>query len=126
MILKKGQEKQLSKNLSQREVDCRCSEDSCTQTIIHDSVVDSFENLRISCGNKPLRITSAFRCQMHNKKIGGSDESMHKIGCALDVEICEDMPISEMAYRAKEFFETVIEYPKKQFIHCHNNIYKRG
>src|SRR5690606_9510833 len=43
-----------------------------------------FEDIRRVCGNKPIRINSAYRSPAHNKKIGGARNSQHLHGRALD------------------------------------------
>jgi len=44
-----------------------------------------FEDIRRVCGNKPIRINSAYRSPAHNKKIGGARNSQHLHGRALDL-----------------------------------------
>ena len=36
--------------------------------------------------NVPIKITSAYRCPAHNKKVGGSPQSKHKLGAAADLQ----------------------------------------
>ena len=36
--------------------------------------------------NVPIKITSAYRCEEHNKNVGGSTYSQHKLGSAADLQ----------------------------------------
>ena len=36
--------------------------------------------------NVPIKITSAYRCEQHNKNVGGSTHSQHKLGSAADLQ----------------------------------------
>ena len=71
----------------------------------------------------PLQINSGYRCQSHNisKGVGGSEKSKHTMGSAIDISY-EDLTVSEtlkLIKEAKKHFAVVINYPPKQFIHCH-------
>ena len=46
--------------------------------------VDVLEQLRIAIGDKPIRITSGFRCPQLNKLLKSSDTSQHLLGRAAD------------------------------------------
>lgn len=119
LILKKGLNTKLSDNLHQSEIDCKCEFDRCYYTLFDIRLIKAFELLRTSCGNRALNITSAYRCQTHNKKVLGIKNSYHTIGSALDLVPPKNMPIDEFAYRAATFFTKVIVYRDKNFIHCH-------
>ena len=124
IILKKGKYKQLSENLNQREVDCRCIREDCTFTIMSKSLIIAFQELRASCGNRALRINSGFRCQKHNEQIGGAIDSRHKMGHAIDISRVNQMDIEEFGYRARNIFDLVIVYKDLNFIHCHQEPFK--
>jgi hypothetical protein len=70
----------VSKYLSLSEVACKCG---CGQ-IPQKVMLDKFDQIREAYG-KPIHITSGFRCEKHNKKIGGSKNSNHVKGLAIDV-----------------------------------------
>lgn len=38
---------------------------------------------------RPMRITSAYRCEAHNEAVGGSKTSYHRLGRAIDIECTE-------------------------------------
>lgn len=44
-----------------------------------------FEEIRASLGGKPIRINSAYRHEAYNRKVGGSKNSQHVQGRALDL-----------------------------------------
>ena len=75
----------LSKNLNSKETACKCG---CgfgdTFGLIDPQLVIGFQVLRDTLGT-PLHINSGARCFKHNNKIGGSQNSQHLIGKALDV-----------------------------------------
>jgi len=45
--------------------------------------------------NKPVTITSACRCETHNRNVGGSENSKHKLGIAANIQV-KDIPPSEV------------------------------
>ena len=74
---------QLSKNLTRREIACKCG---CGFDIVDNKLVDTFQSLRDYI-SKPIYITSGCRCPEHNKKVGGEKNSAHIEGMALDMYI---------------------------------------
>ena len=124
-LLKKGKYKQLSNHLNQREFDCKCNYPNCNSTLVYDLTVSSFEKLRTSCGNKSIILNSAFRCQLHNKDVGGIDNSEHMNGSAIDPRPPRGICIEEFGYRASKCFDVAIIYKEKNFVHCHNKSFKK-
>ena len=47
--------------------------------------------------DKRLDINSGFRCLVHNKREGGSDNSQHTLGTAADVSVPEGLTAIELA-----------------------------
>lgn len=45
----------------------------------------AFEAIRTACGNRPIRVLSAYRTPEHNRRIGGARQSQHVEGRALDL-----------------------------------------
>lgn len=105
--------------LKQSEVDCRCSRASCTQTLLDEGTFSSYIETRREFGG-PITITNWFRCQTHNKEVGGSNTSKHKLGLACDLTP-NNGEIDTLAIVARKFFHYVKLYKDKNFIHCHNN-----
>jgi len=64
------------------EMACRC----CGVVRMLAMVMDFLENAR-SVIDKPLVISSGYRCPKHNNEIGGAMRSAHLLGAAVDVRI---------------------------------------
>lgn len=48
---------------------------------------NTLEKIRSIFGNKPLIISSGFRCGALNEAVGGAENSAHLLGCAADFTI---------------------------------------
>lgn len=70
----------LSKYVALSEVACKCG----CGGVPKKEMLDKFDEIREAYG-KPIHITSGFRCEKQNKKIGGSPKSNHCKGTAIDV-----------------------------------------
>jgi len=81
---KKGEDVRLSKSFHLREWECSCSD--CKETLVSLDHVKKLQKLRDDLGS-PITITSAYRCEKHNKAIGGSTHSQHKLGTATDIQV---------------------------------------
>ena len=58
------------------------------------------EEIRAENGNKPMIVSSAYRCAKHNAEVGGVDSSHHLYGQAMDVHI-NGVPASTIVAQAK-------------------------
>lgn len=67
----------------------------------------------------PITITSGFRCLTHNKRIGGVESSFHTKGLACDC-VPKDGDLAKLHKVAKLYFEEVIIYNDKHFVHIAN------
>lgn len=82
----------LSKNFSKSEFDCKCG---CEMP---DNILNNIKELAYQLQrlrdkfNKPIKINSAYRCESHNKAIGGSKNSQHKLGLAADIVVKDKTP----------------------------------
>jgi len=54
-----------------------------------------FEAIREACGNRPIRVLSAYRTEDHNTAVGGSKHSQHIEGRALDLAPPDGMTLEE-------------------------------
>ena len=88
----------LSAHFSKKEFACKC----CGKFIPCPELVEKLEKFRALCGNKPLTINSACRCEKHNKAVGGSAKSQHLLGKAADVRKVLGLTIDQMAKKAEE------------------------
>ena len=91
-----AEEIKLSEHFVSREFTCRC----CGETKVNFMLVLKLEDLRTKL-NKPIIITSGYRCPKHNKEVGGVKDSKHMYGIAVDVKVNGVSP-SEVAKVAKE------------------------
>lgn len=112
----------LSPKLTLSEYKCKCRSKLCTRTFVNPRTVRAFQLTRNIYGC-PIAVTSAFRCQTHNKKVGGLANSMHLTGSAIDLRpAIKDFHESELDRLEKVailYFDVVIRYNDKGFIHCH-------
>lgn len=120
-ILSKGHEVKFSEHLKHSEIMCKCLNKDCTTTTIYVPTLKSFELLR-NFLNMPLVINSGYRCQKHNAKVGGLDNSFHKLGAALDIQVPDGMSIGEFTVYCNRYFDITIPYASDNFVHCHNLI----
>jgi uncharacterized protein YcbK (DUF882 family) len=75
---------QLTRNFSTAELACKCKRADCKTQRINIALLKHVQTLRDLCG--ALRVTSAYRCEAHNKAVGGSTRSQHKLGRAIDLQ----------------------------------------
>lgn len=83
---KKGAGVQLSKNFNSNEFDCRCNYSDCKWTIIDTEHVKKLQYKR-SRWKSPVKILSGYRCEKHNKNVGGATRSRHLMGDATDITV---------------------------------------
>lgn len=58
----------------------------CGKIKIDINLLLKLEELRRAIGNKPIVVTSGYRCPTHNKAVGGAANSQHKYGKAADIK----------------------------------------
>jgi uncharacterized protein YcbK (DUF882 family) len=86
---KRGEDIQLSKNFHLSEFECKCGK--CSHTLVNMHHVRKLQKRR-SKWKKAIKITSAYRCEAHNKKIGGATHSQHVKGNATDIQVKDMSP----------------------------------
>ena len=87
----RGVDVQLSKNLWAHEVVCQ-GVGCCQESIISKRMVDAYQDIRDEYGDAIEIATaggSGYRCDAHNREVGGAAGSLHKLGCAFDMH-CRD------------------------------------
>lgn len=83
----RGVDVQLSKNLWAHEVACQ-GVGCCTESIISKMMVDTYQEIRDEYGDAIEVATangSGYRCEKHNREVGGANGSLHKFGRAFDM-----------------------------------------
>ena len=81
----KGQSVELSANFNSIEFDCQ-GKGCCSQTIINPQLVKYLQKIREHF-KAPITITSAYRCSVHNSRVGGAPGSRHGKGDAADIVV---------------------------------------
>lgn len=106
----------LSPHFTKRELACR----HCGDCKVDPQLVEALEQLRAIVG-RPLIVTSAYRCEEHNKAVGGERSSYHVRGLAADVLVPKDMSLFDF-YQAALLVPAFANggigvYPKERFLH---------
>lgn len=83
-------------------------------------LLEKLDMLR-SAINAPIIVTSGYRCEIHNRNVGGVRSSTHVTGSGADIQ-CEQYGVDYMAEIAKRIgFDGIGKYPRKnpsdRFIH---------
>lgn len=73
---------QLSKNFNEDEFRCPC----CGLVAMDTHLIEGLQYIRDHY-RRPMKVTSGYRCEKHNKDVGGKDDSSHLIGEAADIEV---------------------------------------
>lgn len=63
------------------ELECPC----CRKCKIDDGFLNMLNYAR-KIANIPFVVNSGYRCEKHNKEVGGSPTSSHLISCAVDIK----------------------------------------
>ena len=84
--------------------------------VIDKRLVDVLDKIRERVG-RPVYIESGYRCEDHNREVGGVPNSQHVLGTAADITV-DDISIDELANIAKECgADGVGRYYGLQFVH---------
>lgn len=81
----KGRTDKIAKNFQYKEFDCH-GNGCCSTTIIDEKLVAYIQQIRDHFG-KPVTITSPYRCEIHNRRVGGATKSYHMQGRAADIVV---------------------------------------
>jgi len=74
----------LTPNFKASEYECQCGRFECTAPEMNKYLTLVVQAIRDEL-KRPLTITSGARCDYWNTKIGGSKNSLHKYGLAVDI-----------------------------------------
>ena len=97
-------------NLS--EFSCPC----CKRVMLHPKLLGKLMELR-KILEKPVYITSGYRCPSYNQKVGGVVNSYHLIGLAADIKV-QDINLIELLEICEDIdFAGIGFYEKKNFLH---------
>lgn len=99
-----GANHRISEHLTWEEIRCRCGANSvspaCDGGVLRSETADLFERIRRRCSDHagqdcPLLVHSAVRCPVHNRHVGGAEDSRHLSGQALDLRCPPDISLPE-------------------------------
>lgn len=74
----------LTTHFKSSELACKCG---CEKIAMENEFLELLERFRKAI-NRPVFISSGFRCENHNKAVGGSHNSYHLRGKAVDI-VCK-------------------------------------
>ena len=94
---------------SDDDFDCVC----CGKNWTDFTLIDRLDKLRAEYG-APVKIVSGYRCEEHNKAVGGVANSQHVLGKAADISAANLDKLYEIACR---HFKAVGDGRSKGFIH---------
>jgi uncharacterized protein YcbK (DUF882 family) len=82
---------------------CRCCGAGANQ--IQPELLKRLEALEVEVG--PVKISSGYRCEKHNKEVGGESNSAHTRGYAIDI-VCKDgREVRKVLVRALPIFNRI-------------------
>lgn len=93
---KKGSATKLSNNFNVSEFACH-GNGCCSTVMIDEKLVVYLQKIRDHFG-KAVTITSAYRCPVHNRNVGGATGSRHAKGQAADIVVDGVAPAKVAAY----------------------------
>ena len=102
----------ISPHFKLSEFACPC----CNLVMLHPKLLGKLVELR-KIVERPVYITSGYRCPRYNQIIGGVVNSYHCIGLAVDIKV-KDINLIELLGCAEEIdFTGIGFYEKKNFLH---------
>ncbi|MBA7482591.1 hypothetical protein ES707_18083 [subsurface metagenome] len=81
----------IAKNFKLKEFQCPC----CKRVMLHRKLLEYIVLLRVIM-NKPIRISSGYRCEKENDRVKGYKDSYHLVGMAADIQV-KDISIIDLA-----------------------------
>ena len=102
----------VAKHFKLSEFACPC----CKRVMLHPKLLVKLIELR-KILERPIYITSGYRCPRYNQKIGGVVNSYHCIGLAADIKVNNINLIELLGYAEEIDFNGIGFYEKKNFLH---------
>ncbi len=94
------------------EFACPC----CKRVMLHPKLLGKLIELR-KILERPVYITSGYRCPKYNRQVGGIVNSYHLIGLAVDIKV-KDISLIDLLEICEEIgFPGIGFYEKKNFLH---------
>jgi len=102
----------VAKHFKLSEFTCPC----CNLVMLHPKLLAKLVELR-NILERPVYITSGYRCFEYNRKVGGVANSYHCIGLAADIKV-KDINLIELLEICENIdFTGIGFYEKKDFLH---------
>ena len=102
----------ISPHFNLSEFACPC----CNLVMLHPKLLVKLIELR-NILEKPVYITSGYRCSRYNHQIGGVANSYHRIGLAVDIKVKDINLITLLEVCENIDFAGIGFYEKKNFLH---------
>ena len=102
----------VAKHFKLSEFACPC----CNRVMLHPKLLAKLAELR-NVLERPVSITSGYRCFKYNQKVGGVANSYHCIGLAADIKVKDINLIELLGYAEEIDFAGIGLYEKKNFLH---------
>jgi len=102
----------VAKHFNLSEFTCPC----CNLVMLHPKLLGKLVELR-NILERPVYITSGYRCFKYNQKVGGVANSYHLIGLAADIKVKDINLIELLGYAEEIDFAGIGLYEKKNFLH---------
>jgi uncharacterized protein YcbK (DUF882 family) len=77
----------LTKNFNKSEFECKCGCEMPEDVSLEITKLSSQLQYIRDFVRQPIKITSGYRCESHNKSIGGVSNSQHILGKAADIQV---------------------------------------
>ena len=111
----------IAKHFNLSEFACPC----CNLVMLHPKLLAKLVKLRNTL-ERPVYITSGYRCFEYNQKVGGVPNSYHLIGLAADIKV-KDISLIDLLEICEEIgFPGIGFYEKKNFLHLDVRSTKRS
>jgi len=102
----------IAKHFNLSEFACPC----CNLVMLHPKLLAKLVELR-NILERPVYITSGYRCSGYNHQIGGITNSYHCIGLAADIKVKDINLITLLEICENIDFNGIGLYEKKNFLH---------
>ena len=77
----------MTENFKKSEFDCKCGCEMTEDVLVNiTKLANQLQYVRDNVA-RPIDINSGYRCEAHNKAVGGSENSQHLLGKAADIVI---------------------------------------
>lgn len=100
-------------DLSEFVCHCGCGQGAMQ---INPVLLERLDKLRAMYGH-PIYVSSGYRCYLHNREVGGVDNSQHRLGTAADIYVNGNYEDFYNLVVDSSLFDAIGYYPGGQFVH---------